>query len=70
VNDGSRDGSLLRLRENCQPAHELKIVDFRHNYGQTAAIMAAFDYASGEIFISMDADLQNSPDDILASSSA
>ena len=64
VNDGSRDGSLLRLREIANRRHELKIVDFRHNYGQTAAIMAAFDYASGEIFISMDADLQNSPDDI------
>jgi dolichol-phosphate mannosyltransferase len=64
VNDGSRDGSLLQLREIANRRHELKIVDFRRNYGQTAAIMAAIDYASGEIFISMDADLQNSPDDI------
>ena len=64
VNDGSRDGSLLQLREIANRRHELKIVDFRRNYGQTAAIMAAIDFASGEIFVSMDADLQNSPDDI------
>jgi len=64
VNDGSIDGSLSQLREVASTRHELKIVDFRRNYGQTAAIMAAIDHASGDIFISMDADLQNSPDDI------
>ena len=64
VNDGSRDGSLARLREVARQRPELKIVDFRRNYGQTAAIMAAIDYASGDILISMDADLQNDPEDI------
>src|SRR5262249_19508669 len=42
----------------------LKIVDFRRNYGQTAAIMAGIDHASGEVIISIDADLQNDPPDI------
>ena len=64
VNDGSRDGSLAQLREVANRRSELKIVDFRRNYGQTAAIMAAIDYASGDILISMDADLQNDPEDI------
>jgi len=64
VNDGSRDGSLLKLREVAATHPELKIVNFRRNYGQTAAMMAAIDYASGEVLISIDADLQNDPQDI------
>jgi glycosyltransferase involved in cell wall biosynthesis len=64
VNDGSRDGSLAKLREAAAKRHELKVLDFCGNYGQTAAIMAAIDYASGDILISMDADLQNDPEDI------
>jgi glycosyltransferase involved in cell wall biosynthesis len=64
VNDGSRDGSLAKLRAVAEQRPELKVVDFRRNYGQTAAIMAAIDHASGDILISMDADLQNDPEDI------
>lgn len=64
VNDGSRDGSLDKLREAAAKRHELKVLDFRRNFGQTAAIMAAIDHASGEILVSMDADLQNDPEDI------
>lgn len=64
VNDGSHDLSLERLRAASANIPELKVIDFRRNYGQTAAIMAGIDYASGEIIITIDADLQNDPADI------
>jgi glycosyltransferase involved in cell wall biosynthesis len=64
VNDGSRDSSLQRLRAASTRIPELRVIDFRRNYGQTAAIMAGIDYASGEIIITIDADLQNDPADI------
>jgi glycosyltransferase involved in cell wall biosynthesis len=64
VNDGSPDSSLERLRAASANIPELKVIDFRRNYGQTAAIMAGIDYASGEIIITIDADLQNDPADI------
>jgi len=64
VNDGSRDLSLQRLRAASTKIPELRVIDFRRNYGQTAAIMAGIDYASGEIIITMDADLQNDSADI------
>jgi glycosyltransferase involved in cell wall biosynthesis len=64
VNDGSSDSSLQRLRAASAKIPELRVIDFRRNYGQTAAIMAGIDYASGEIIIPIDADLQNDPEDI------
>src|SRR3984893_3448329 len=64
VNDGSRDGSLAALRRQAMLHPELKVLDFRRNYGQTAAIMAGIDHASGDVIISIDADLQNDPADI------
>lgn len=64
VNDGSRDNSLALLRERERAVPELKIVDFRRNFGQTAAMMAGIDHASGNIIIAIDADLQNDPEDI------
>jgi glycosyltransferase involved in cell wall biosynthesis len=64
VNDGSSDGSLAALKAVATHAPELRIVDFRRNYGQTAAMMAGIDHAAGRIIVSMDADLQNDPADI------
>jgi glycosyltransferase involved in cell wall biosynthesis len=64
INDGSRDGSLAELRKQAALHPELKVVDFRRNYGQTAAIMAGIDHADGDVIISIDADLQNDPRDI------
>jgi len=64
VNDGSKDGSLEALRRETAKHPEFKIVDFRRNFGQTAALMAGIDYSAGEIIVSIDADLQNDPDDI------
>jgi glycosyltransferase involved in cell wall biosynthesis len=66
VNDGSRDSSLQRLLAASAKIPELRVIDFRRNYGQTAAIMAGIDHASGEIIITIDADLQNDPEDIPA----
>ncbi len=64
VNDGSTDSSARVL--DAMAAHEsrLKVIHFRRNAGQTAAMMAGFEYACGEIIIPMDADLQNDPQDI------
>src|SRR5262249_32233515 len=64
INDGSRDNSFAELRKQASLHPELKVVDFRRNYGQTAAIMAGMDHASGDVIISIDADLQNDPHDI------
>ena len=66
VNDGSKDGSRAVLNAVAATTPELKIVDFCRNYGQTAAMMAGIDHASGQIIVSLDADLQNDPGDIPA----
>jgi glycosyltransferase involved in cell wall biosynthesis len=65
VDDGSRDGSLAVLQEFAQkdPSH-VRVVSFRRNFGQTAAIAAGIDYAKGDIIVLLDADLQNDPADI------
>src|SRR5215207_5062384 len=64
INDGSTDASLQELTEQATLHRELKIIDLRRNYGQTAALMAGIDHASGEIIVMIDADLQNDPEDI------
>src|SRR3954462_13420831 len=56
VNDGSRDGSWRELQKVAALRPELKVVNLRRNYGQTAALMAAIDVAEGEILVPMDAD--------------
>jgi glycosyltransferase involved in cell wall biosynthesis len=66
VNDGSTDRSIDVLRQIAKERNELRVVNFRRNYGQTAAIMAGIDYATGSIIVSIDADLQNDPRDIPA----
>lgn len=64
VNDGSTDGSLNVLKKISDNNPNLKIIDFRKNFGQTAALAAGIDNAKGEIIIPMDADLENDPADI------
>jgi glycosyltransferase involved in cell wall biosynthesis len=64
VNDGSSDGSDRVLDALAARDPRVKVVHFRRNYGQTAAMMAGIRYASGEIIIPMDGDLQNDPADI------
>jgi len=64
VNDGSTDNSLRTLRDlaDCNP--ELRVINLARNYGQTAAMMAGFDHARGDVIVPIDADLQNDPADI------
>jgi glycosyltransferase involved in cell wall biosynthesis len=64
VNDGSTDNSLSVMRSFGADHPEVKVVDFRRNYGQTAALMAGIDHATNDIVVMIDADLQNDPADI------
>ena len=64
VNDGSTDHSYERLSALAEQHSEVKVVNFRRNFGQTAAIMAGIDYSAGDVLIFIDSDLQNDPDDI------
>ncbi len=64
VDDGSTDNTVKILKNLKKQIPELKVVFFRRNFGQSAAMTAGFDYAQGEIVVSMDSDLQNDPKDI------
>jgi undecaprenyl-phosphate 4-deoxy-4-formamido-L-arabinose transferase len=64
VNDGSRDRSLDLLREAAGQDPHLVVVDFNRNYGQHAAVFAGFEASRGEIIVTLDADLQNPPEEI------
>ena len=63
VDDGSRDDSLAILEDFASKDERVGVVEFRRNFGQTAAIDAGFKHASGEVLIPIDADLQNDPAD-------
>jgi len=64
IDDGSTDRTLEILREARAGDQRLKIVSFRRNFGQTAALAAGFDFAAGSIVVTLDGDLQNDPEDI------
>jgi len=65
TNDGSRDRSLTLLQEfHTQRPQQVRIIDFQGNYGQHMAIIAAFEQARGDTIITLDADLQNPPEEI------
>ena len=64
VNDGSSDRTETRLQAIAAADPRFKVVNFRRNYGQTAAMMAGIDFASGDIIVGLDGDLQNDPADI------
>lgn len=64
VDDGSSDASLSLLEKIQQQDNDVLVVSFRRNFGQTAAMSAGFDYASGDIIVTMDGDMQNDPHDI------
>ena len=66
VDDASTDGSVRLLRTFVANEPRLKVVCLRRNSGQTAALAAGFEIASGEIVVAMDADLQHAPEDIPA----
>ncbi len=64
INDGSSDGSDRKLDEIAAHDANVRVLHFRRNFGQTAAMMAGFDHAKGEVIIPMDGDHQNDPTDI------
>jgi glycosyltransferase involved in cell wall biosynthesis len=64
VDDGSKDSTLARAIQIAQNDPRVKVVKFRRNCGQTAAMAAGIEYASGEVLVTMDGDLQNDPLDI------
>ncbi len=63
VDDGSWDDSFIVLKKIQKKDTRVKIIRLRKNFGQTAALAAGFDYSNGEIIITLDADLQNDPED-------
>jgi glycosyltransferase involved in cell wall biosynthesis len=64
VDDGSRDESYKVLSEIFEHDRRVNLVRLRRNFGQTAALKAGFDFARGEVIISMDGDLQHDPEEI------
>lgn len=64
VDDGSSDGSFELLRTAAATDQTLVVIQFRRNFGQTAAMQAGLDHARGAKVVMMDADLQNDPADI------
>lgn len=64
VDDGSTDGSSELLKQLAQTRSDTCGIFLRRNYGQTPAMAAGFNYARGQVIVSLDADLQNDPADI------
>jgi len=64
VDDGSTDGSYQILKALHEKDEHVKVVRFTRNFGQHPAILAGFDFAKGEVLITIDADLQNPPEEI------
>lgn len=66
VDDGSVDGTLLVAEQLVAVEPRMRVISLRRNYGQTAALQVGFEHATGDIVVSMDADLQHFPEDIPA----
>jgi glycosyltransferase involved in cell wall biosynthesis len=64
VDDGSKDDTFARLNTLIKKDEHVRVIRFRRNFGQTAAIAAGVTYSVGEILVFMDGDLQNDPVDI------
>jgi glycosyltransferase involved in cell wall biosynthesis len=64
IDDGSTDGTLPLLQEMQSGDGRVVVLSLRRNFGQTAAFAAGFDYARGDVIVTMDGDLQNDPKDI------
>jgi len=64
IDDGSDDNSFNVLKAIQVPDKNVRVIRFRKNFGQTAALSAGFDHANGDIIVAIDADLQNDPADI------
>jgi len=64
VDDGSRDGTVPALRGIASRDPRVRVIQLRRNYGQTPSMRAGIDYATGDVIVTMDGDLQNDPADI------
>ena len=64
IDDGSKDGSWMWIEETSALDEHIKGIRFRRNYGKSAALHTGFEEVSGDVVITMDADLQDSPDEI------
>jgi glycosyltransferase involved in cell wall biosynthesis len=64
VDDGSNDGSWKVIEQLSAKNQNIRAIKFRRNYGKSAALSVAFEAAEGDVVITMDADLQDSPDEI------
>ena len=65
INDGSKDRSAALLRQQFQSRpHETRVILFHANFGQHSAVMAGLSYARGDYVVTLDADLQNPPEEI------
>jgi glycosyltransferase involved in cell wall biosynthesis len=64
VDDGSRDGSWDTIQELAKKNSNIKGLSFRRNYGKSAALFCGFEKAIGRVVVTMDADLQDSPEEI------
>ena len=64
VDDGSTDRTPAILEEIAKKDRKVKVIEFARNFGQTPAMVAGMDYATGDVIITMDGDLQNDPKDI------
>lgn len=62
VDDGSTDKTIQRI--NSLDDKNVHLIEFRRNFGQSSALLAGFDYASGDFIVTMDGDMQNDPSDI------
>src|SRR2546427_7772992 len=61
IDDGSRDGSTNKLGQLASRDARVRVVSFRRNFGQTAAVQAGIDYSRGDVLVFLDGDLQNDP---------
>lgn len=64
VDDGSEDETRTRIEKAAEVDDRVRLIALARNFGQTAAMQAGFDYARGEVVVSMDGDMQNDPADI------
>ena len=64
IDDGSTDGSWAEIRELAKGDERIKGISFRRNYGKSAALYEGFAKAEGRVVVTMDADLQDSPEEI------
>ncbi|TMG66316.1 MAG: glycosyltransferase family 2 protein [Chloroflexi bacterium] len=64
IDDGSRDGTTEKLGQTASRDARVRVVSFRRNFGQTAAVQAGIDHSRGAVLLFLDGDMQNDPHDI------